>query len=198
MRNLDESKEILWEFVTAIKRLTVEKFETCLTIERKVATFLHPNYKRFLFIRDENLRNTEIEAVKTHINEKISMYEAESDCVLIPAKRSKEAVVVDSDCEIDDESGDEEPMSELDVYAKEKVMRKIDDPLSYWKDSRLKHMKKIAYEVFSLPASSSNSKRVFSYNRKILRKDRCSLKPQTLNMLTVLTSNCKNNTTSFQ
>lgn len=188
--------ELLGGLRENIIALCDQKFSQVVQIEHKMATFFHPNLKRFNFIKDEDERKAELNEVKSKTRMKMDDLQVES-CEEVIEKSPKRSKNQDSAFEIDsDDPDDDEQEDELEKYWKEKVKIHTDNPLNYWEKSQFGKLKEIAAEVFSLSASSAGSERSFSYSGKILRKERYKMNPETISSLTIYTNNIKNKTIS--
>lgn len=187
---IDENS-ILYSFYCNVQELLDLKYLEIVTIEHKIATFLHPNFKKFHFIQDTAERARELSAVKLAIALRLSKLPSkqisEVEIIEPEPKREKE----DSKYHVDSSDEEDQISSELDDYIKEKVKKVYENPLKYWELSSHHGLAEIAKEVFSLLASSSLSERAFSYAGKITRPDRASIKPKTLSSLSCFSTNIK-------
>ena len=104
-------------------------------------------------------------------------------------KVQKKAAESDDLLEIDDDEESKEDESEVNEYPKLKVKEVYENPLDYWAKSPFKKLKKIAEQIFSIPASSANSERGFSCSGRILRKDRARMATDTLSSMSCYTIN---------
>lgn len=151
-----------------------------------VATLLTPSYKKFNF--SENAIS-DMSRAKTLLKKLYSeMNTTEEDTNKIESPKSK-YTKIDSD---EDESDAEiSPVSsfddEFDAYIK---CPKDQDIISFWikNNTKLPILSKIALQVLVIPASSSLSERIFSVSGYINDKRKCSMKPETLALLTQLKS----------
>lgn len=187
-KNNDEN-DILYNLKKQLVILTKEKFSAVIYDDNKIATLLSPNFKKFKFV-NEKIRNEEINTIKKLISNKIYCHQKLFNININVAPKKRKSYTLE-DYEIDTES-DEENKDELEIYLKEKVNEIFENPLEYWENSKFKILKEISKEVFSRPASSSSSERVFSYSKKILKKDRYRLNSETLSKLTVFSNNILN------
>lgn len=184
--NIAEENDTLFEFKKQIGTIAASKFSTIVYNDNKIATLLSPNFKKLSFV-SESRRESELALIKDLINQKITdSLEYKMEEINEQPEESKMQRFGDYEIDFD---YIEEHTSELDEYLKEKITKIYENPLEYWETSKYLKLKEIAEEVFSRPASSSCSERVFSYSKKILKKDRYRLDTATLSKLTVYTNN---------
>lgn len=71
---------------------------------------------------------------------------------------------------------------EIEIERFEKLPLEQTDPLDYWRENKgsFDILRKIAADVYSIPASSSSSERAFSAATKACRKDRLRMSPRTI------------------
>ena len=67
--------------------------------------------------------------------------------------------------------------NEIAIYI---TLNRCENPLDFWRTSKLQILKKTARYIYAIPASSAGSERRFSIAGKCQTIDRASLKPQKL------------------
>ena len=153
-----------------------------------IASFLHPNFKRFKFISDPDARQQDLFKTKSLIRQKIADL-IDDTIIEIPHKKPKNSSIYDVDSEEEAEND-----NEIEEYFNMKVNAQYKNVLDFWKDTPFKRLQKIALEVYSVPASSAASERAFSISGKILRKERSRINPETLSIMSIVANNRKNKT----
>ena len=83
-------------------------------------------------------------------------------------------------------------LDEYDLYLKETISRRFENPLEYWKDSQHKKLSKVACSIFCIPCSSAEPERHNSAAGKTITALRNRLKPEIVEALVIINESIKN------
>ena len=166
-----------------------------------MATFIDPRFKTKYMNTEESTDVKEkliheVSSITTEAQLAEETNQSNTDSLLPPKKKKKTLGTLFKDNEQEDEqmpviSVQQCIMSELQTYSTTSKIDFEEDPLKRWKFHSAEYpcLSKLAKKYLCVCATISPSKRLFSTSGNIVSPNRCSMKPDTVEMLTFLSRN---------